>query len=153
MAHKPITRADFWRDYQFWAALAAALPFWAWLWWVRPPLHPWLQLEANWWPALLIILVYPLVEEILFRGALQGWLMKKVHQRLGPVSAANGLTSIVFTLLHGLRWQSGFSLLVVFPSLVFGYFRERSDGLVAPILLHAFYNAGFYLIISPAIGS
>ena len=153
MARKPITRADFWRDYQFWAALAAALPFWAWLWLMRPPLQPWLQLKAYWWPAILIILVYPVVEEIIFRGALQGWLLKKVTKQLGPVSAANGLTSVLFTLLHGLRWQSGFSLLVIFPSLVFGYFRERSDGLIAPILLHAFYNAGFYLIISPAIGS
>lgn len=131
----------------------AALPFWAWLWWLRPPLHPWLQLQANWWPALVIILVYPVVEEIVFRGALQGWLLTRVHQRLGPISAANGLTSIVFTVLHGLRWLTGWSLLVILPSLVFGYFRERSGGLAAPILLHAFYNAGFYLIISPAIGA
>ena len=83
------------------------------------------------------MLVYPVVEEIVFRGALQGWLLKKINRGLGPVSAANGVTSIVFTLLHGLRWQSGFSLLVIFPSLVFGYFRERSNGLIAPILLHA----------------
>jgi len=151
--HSPtITRAAFWRDYQFWAALAAALPFWTLSWWLRPPFHPWSQLQANWLPALYIVLVYPVVEEIVFRGALQGWLMQKIHRQLGPVSAANVLTSVAFTLMHGLRWQSGWSLLVFFPSLVFGYFRERSGALIAPILLHAFYNTGFFLVVSPAIG-
>lgn len=139
---------------QFWAALVAALPLWGLLWWLRPPAHPWLQLQANLWPAMMIVTVYPVLEEIVFRGALQGFLLRTIRCRLpGPVSTANLLTSIMFTVLHGLRWLTGWSLLVMFPSLVFGYFRERTGGLIASILLHAFYNAGLYLIISPAVGA
>jgi len=40
---------------------------------------------------------------------------------------------------------------VFFPSLVFGYFKDRTGRLTAPILLHIFYNAGFlWLFTTPA---
>ncbi len=93
---------------------------------------------------MLLILVYPVLEEIAFRGALQGWLRSKswgLRQRSG-VTVANILTSIVFTAAHIVRrpilWSAG----VVFPSLIFGFFRDRYGNLYAPIALHIFYNSG-----------
>ena len=65
---------------------------------------------------------------------------------LGPLSGPNLLTSVAFTGLHILLRPGWFTLGVVVPSLVFGYFRDRYEGIVPAILLHIFYNAGFFLL-------
>ncbi len=41
---------------------------------------------------------------------------------------------------HGPLWAA----LVFFPSLVFGFFKDRTKHLVAPVILHVFYNAGYF---------
>jgi len=97
---------------------------------------------------LLAVVAYPIVEEIVFRGALQGWLLEKTNLRrsFAGISAANGITSLVFAAMHLFNQSPFWALLIVFPSLVFGWAREATSGLAAPILLHMFYNAGFYLL-------
>lgn len=93
---------------------------------------------------LLLVLVYPILEEIAFRGALQGWLRRKswgLRHRF-DITAANVLTSIVFAAFHVLRRPSIWSVGVGLPSLVFGFFRDRYGNLYAPIALHIFYNSG-----------
>lgn len=96
------------------------------------------------WPALLM----PVLEELAFRGWLQTELLSRWPRRLGPLSHANLLTSVVFTALHFIQhpplWAAG----VFLPSLVFGHFRERHAGLVSPMLLHAWYNAGYFLLFT-----
>jgi len=97
---------------------------------------------------LLAVIVYPILEEIVFRGALQGWLLEKQNLRrsFAGISAANAITSLVFAAMHLFNQSLFWSLLIVIPSLVFGWAREVTSGLFAPILLHMFYNAGFYLL-------
>jgi membrane protease YdiL (CAAX protease family) len=93
---------------------------------------------------LMLILVYPVLEEIVFRGALQTWLRRQtwgLRQR-HEVTTANLLTSIVFTAAHFVRRPTLWSAGVIFPSLVFGFFRDRYGTLYAPIALHIFYNSG-----------
>jgi len=93
---------------------------------------------------LLLVLVYPILEEIVFRGALQRWLRRKtwgLRHRFG-VTVANILTSIVFAAFHFIRRPNIWSAGVVLPGLVFGFFRDRYDNLYAPIALHIFYNSG-----------
>lgn len=103
---------------------------------------------AQWWPLLLALVVYPVLEEFIFRGGLQPWLAQFLPAVRGPLSWANLLTSLVFCALHFLfhppLWAAG----VFAPSLVFGYFRERHQGLVSPVLLHASYNASYYLLLA-----
>jgi len=101
---------------------------------------------------LMPALVYPVLEEIVFRGAAQGllWKTRLATMALGPLSAPNLLTSVVFTGLHLLLRPAWFTLGVIVPSLVFGYFRDRYQGLVPPILLHIFYNTGFLLVFMQA---
>lgn len=104
------------------------------------------------WPAFLLIAVYPILEEFVFRGFLQGYLLEKSWARrcIGPVTAANALTAIAFALSH---WPRGGALLafgVLGPGLIFGFFRERHGGLATPILLHAWYNA--CMVIAAWIG-
>ena len=93
---------------------------------------------------LLLVIVYPILEEIVFRGALQGWLRKKswgLRHRLG-VTNANILTSIVFAAFHLIRRPNIWSAGVILPGLVFGFFRDRYGNLYASVALHIFYNAG-----------
>jgi len=93
-------------------------------------------------------LVYPVLEEIVFRGATQGllWKTRLAALALGPLSGPNLLTSVVFTVLHLALQPTILSLGIIVPSLVFGYFRDRYQGLGPSIVLHIFYNAGFLLI-------
>lgn len=132
-----------WMDGQFALALVAALPFWGWLAWRGAP-------SAVLPPLVLVsvVLVQPVVEELLFRGALQGRLLATAwgRQRLaGLLTRANLLVSLLFAALHLWQhpplWAAG----VLLPSLLFGHFRERHDSTVPAIVLHVYYNAGYFL--------
>lgn len=137
------------RDKYFWAALLAAFPFWVFHWLTYPPSDPIHFVAPNLVPFLMISIAYPVVEEIIFRGALQGYLIRRLVYKLpGPISSANISTSVAFASLHGIVLASSWSLLVFFPSLVYGYFRERTGGLIAPLLLHIFYNSGFFIVLA-----
>ena len=97
---------------------------------------------------LMPALVYPVLEEIVFRGAAQGmlWKTRLAAVALGPFSGPNIVTSIAFAGFHVLLQPSFVTIAVIVPSLVFGYFRDRYRGIVPPILLHVFYNAGLFLL-------
>ena len=115
-----------------------------------------LQPEPQWgWPLalplqyLLPVVVYPLLEEIVFRGLVQELVHEYISaQSLGPLSVANLLTSLLFTGMHFLYHAPLWAALVFLPSLVFGFFKDRTGKLAAPIVLHGFYNAGFLLLFT-----
>ncbi len=140
------------RDPAFLLALGAAPLSWAALdaW-----LLPYAPQPGRFWsdPAavLLGVVLYPLVEEWLFRGRLQPAI---AATRLGRarrigISAANLLTSVAFATVHLLAHSPVWALLVVFPSLAFGFFRDRYSAIGPSIALHVFYNAGFFTLFSP----
>lgn len=136
------------RDWQFWAALVAAPIFWALLYGLGSA-----PVDAVWPLAqpvrfLLPALIYPVLEEIVFRGGLQPWIARQPWgaHRVAGISYANALTSVLFSALHFLFHPPLWAALVLVPSLVFGYFRERHDSLASPIMLHVFYNAGYFWI-------
>ncbi len=97
---------------------------------------------------LLAVVWQPIVEEVLFRGCLQGVLsIREWEQRsLVGISIANLLTSVVFTgahiATHSLLWAA----LTLFPSLLFGVLRDRSGSVFPPIALHIIYNAGYFML-------
>jgi len=104
--------------------------------WNKPLLHP------GWF--LKLALLYPVAEEIVFRGLLQELVRDHLSRaRFGLLSVANVVTSLLFAGAHFIYHPPLAAALVFFPSLVFGLFKERTDALIAPILLHAFYNAGY----------
>lgn len=135
-------------DPRFGLALLAGCLFWLALFWVAReglvkigPAHGLAALVS-------LVLIQPLVEELLFRGLLQGKLAQRPWGRrhLGGFTLANLTVSIVFTSLHFINhpvlWAAG----VLFPSLLFGYFRDRHDSVFPAIALHVFYNAGYFLL-------
>ena len=138
------------RDPQFWLAVFAAALCWILgYFWLRP--EPELA-----WPlqrlreALFLVLVYPLVEEWLFRGLLQGLLLERpaLQSKIAGATRANLLTSLAFTSLHFFAHPPLAAAAVMIPSLIFGHFRDRHGGLHVPILLHMYYNLGYFWIFA-----
>lgn len=136
------------QDWQFYLCLGFGPLSW-WLLSLFYPLRGDLGIPlAAWYSLSLIILVYPLLEEIVFRGLLLEFLAKRVTYRWGLLTAANVLTSLGFVAAHLIYSEWLWALLVFLPSLVFGYIKERHQSLVSPILMHGFYNLGFYGLFS-----
>jgi len=143
------TRPNFWQDSLFYAALGGALLVWLCMYLLFEP-----DPDPGWplrepmrflYPALL----YPVVEELLFRGLLQDLAHRHLTPwRLGPLSHANILVSLVFTGLHFIHHPPAWAASVLIPSLIFGFFRDRTGRLTAPILLHVFYNSGYIWVFS-----
>lgn len=112
-----------------------------------------LPLRAIWSAAFLSVALWqPLLEELLFRGILQGHLLHSMGRQKTwhGLSLANLLTSLSFTLAHLTSHSISWSLLVLIPSLCFGFVRDRFESVYPSIILHAFYNTGYFLLIDGA---
>lgn len=142
----------FHRDPHFWIALALG-PL---AWWVlgatnafRPVWPP--SLPAGGLAALaLACIAYPVVEELLFRGTIQPALARRWPLRALPgISAANFHTSLLFALAHLFFHPPALALATYFPSLVFGHLRDRSGSVVPGTIVHAVYNLGFFVLLTP----
>lgn len=141
-------------DWQYGVAIIAAPVLWALLFWIESPQPSFRWIEAAPWLFLSLVFVQPVLEEFLFRGWLQGWFIEKEwgSHRLLQISSANVLTSVVFVVMHLFYHAPLMALLVFVPSLVFGYFRDRYDGWLIPcILLHCFYNLGYFYLYAPLL--
>lgn len=140
------------KDFLFLMALLAGPVCWLVLYALLAPEPAWDWPLRN--PGLFLMpaLVYPVLEEIAFRGLLQELVRERVSSSgFGPLSHANLITSLVFTALHFIYHPPVWAALVLLPSLVFGYFKDRTRSVVAPAILHVFYNSGFlWLFSAPA---
>jgi membrane protease YdiL (CAAX protease family) len=84
------------------------------------------------WLLALGVLAAPLCEEFIFRGLLQGGLRRSL-----PAWQAIGIAAALFAMMHPPA-----SMLPVFVlGLCAGFAYERSGALLAPMLVHAGYNA------------
>jgi hypothetical protein len=138
-----------WQDPLFLVAVLAGLVTWLVLYFLQQPAVQWGWPLIRPWQFLLPVLLYPVVEEIVFRGLIQELVRDHIsRQSLGPVTIANLLTSLLFAGLHFIYHAPLWAALVFFPSLVFGFFKDRTHHLVAPIILHVFYNAGYLWLFS-----
>jgi len=138
-----------WRDPLFLLAVLAGLVSWLVLYVIQQPAVQWNWPLVRPWQFLLPVLLYPVIEEIVFRGLIQELVRDYISRlSLGPVTMANLLTSLLFAGLHFIYHAPLWAALVFFPSLVFGFFKDRTDRLVAPIILHVFYNAGYLWLFS-----
>ncbi len=91
----------------------------------------------------LLLIFYPIVEELIFRGMIQEYIALKTKERslyFHSISLANILTSLLFVALHFIYHAPLWALLVFIPSLLFGYFKEQYKNIVPSIFLHMFYN-------------
>ncbi len=124
-------------DYRLVAAVVAPLLLGPWL-------PPWDEaiLAKGLFGAIVFGISVAVLEEVIFRGGIQGGLLRKeiFKLKLLGLSRANWLTSSLFAAAH--VWQHPVVLVPGYfvVSLALGYFRERYNGILVPVLLHAWYN-------------
>jgi len=130
-------------DYRLIAAVVAPLLLSPWL-------PPWADtlLARGWFAAILFVISVAVLEEVIFRGGIQGGLLRKEVFKLkllGP-SRANWVTSLLFAAAH--VWQHPMALVPGYfvVSLILGYFRERHKGILVPVALHAWFNLALLFI-------
>ncbi|WP_018881442.1 JDVT-CTERM system glutamic-type intramembrane protease [Thioalkalivibrio sp. ALE30] len=135
-----------WRDPHLHLLLAATAVVGLGLWVLLPPGYA-RPIVADHWHLLAVLLLYPVVEEWLFRGLLQGELLRRprFRERHLGVTRANLLTSAVFASLHLVHQPPLWALSILVPSLALGHFRERYGNLRWPIALHILFN-GVYIL-------
>lgn len=106
-----------------------------------------------WWLVLWLatqLLLVALPEEVFYRGFLQtrlqqGFLARGVTGSFLGITPAIFVTSVLFGLGHLLVPVGGVLLVarlsVFFPSLLFGWLRDRTDSVLASTIYHACSNA------------
>ena len=95
----------------------------------------------------MVVLLVPLIEEVMYRGIIQESLRRLgVHAWMAIIC-----TSGLFALMHlpALPPNAHHALAALFVlSLFFGWLYERTGRLIAPVTLHAAFNAGNLLLAS-----
>lgn len=122
------------------AMLAGIVVVWVMHGWLKP--YP-SEVQFSWFQLLSLIIWQPLVEEVLFRGILQGQFAKREWGKrswLG-ISGANVVASVLFAAIHLINSSPLFAVIVIVPSLVFGYFRDYCNSVYPAIVIHSAYNA------------
>jgi len=135
-------------DKLFYLSLLAGPFFWLSLYFGGTAITGPKWLSENKWLFLQVALLYPVVEELVFRGLLQESLWRTPLSRLSIycVSMPNIVTSVLFTAFHFLAHPPLWAVGVFIPSLVYGFFRDRYERVLPAVLLHVFYNSGYFLL-------
>ena len=136
---------SFYRDKVFAIAMLAGGGFWLGLWlWL--PIHLITLTQVMSFAFLSRVILSPALEELIFRGYLQGHLRQQSwgQQGWGGLTAANGFTSLFFMAGHWWSHPPLWAAAVLLPSLIFGYCRDRYNSIYPCIVLHTFYNIGYF---------
>lgn len=88
---------------------------------------------------VLVAIVVPVIEEIIFRGFLQQWLKKVMHPWWAILVTTCAFAFAHFSTAQGLSNLPIISALFIL-SIFLGFLRERQNCLLAPIALHAMVN-------------
>ncbi len=135
---------SFFTDKHFWIAIIAAVLVWGLAYFLVDGLI----VKRSFNPFYVIIL-YPILEELAFRGFIQDIIGQRLRNNLiAKLSTANALTSILFAATHLLYQAPFWALLILIPSLIFGYFKDRTGSTIPSIVLHMFYNTGFVVLFT-----
>ena len=90
---------------------------------------------------LMLLILFPVTEELFFRGIIQPIIHKKFSKTWHSISAANFLTSLLFSFSHLFNHNPFWALSTFLPSMIFGWSKDRYNTLLAPLMLHCYYNA------------
>ena len=94
---------------------------------------------AVYFVVILAVLVAPIVEEIMFRGALYTWLRGRMRKTWAILASA-----FLFALVHP---QGAVGVVpLTFIGIVLAFLREWRGTLLAPMVAHACFNAGTLLL-------
>lgn len=94
---------------------------------------------------LLALLIYPLLEEWIFRGVLLRWCDERWPRWRGW--RTNLGVSLLFGLAHAWVWPWTHAVAVVIPSLALGWLMQRYGRLSLCVAVHGALNAVHYLVM------
>ncbi len=96
----------------------------------------------------LVLLISPIIEEIIFRGILLDFLIKKINNNIIIYAILN----IFFVSLH---YHNNSNLLYLFLlfccGIIFTIVKLKYNKIIYPIFLHIYYNTFFILFIKQFI--
>jgi len=91
---------------------------------------------------ILAVVGAPVVEELFFRGLLQGAFTRRV----GAIPAIF-ITALMFSFAHIFN-EGPLAPIILFPAaLLLGYLRHRTGRLAAGMVAHATFNATMFLLL------
>ncbi len=93
--------------------------------------------------SLALLFAKAFIEELFFRFLLQEGLDRffRYGYRIGPLSLANVLASLIFSSMHLVSQPLNWAALTFIPSLAFGYIWQRYRSVVPGTIIHFAYNA------------
>ena len=97
---------------------------------------------VTWQAWLFGLLVYPVLEELVFRAGLLRWADGRWPRWRGW--RTNLTVSVVFGLAHAWAWPWMHAVAVVAPSFVLGWLMQRYRSLALCVAVHAAFNAVRY---------
>ena len=142
-----MTVTVYFRDRFFVLACLLALPVWLLIYFT--PILSWTGSSFTWYQAVALVLLFPVLEELVFRGLIQGNLLRMpvLAKRFLVFTNANVFTSLLFAALHLIHQPIPMAVLIFFPSLIFGELRDRYGSTRPSIFMHAFYNLGLLMVL------
>lgn len=108
------------------------------------------SMESKWLLVVVIVLIAPLYEELLFRGLLWSAIEEQFARRQGIIIASI-VTSMLFAIIH-LQYELFEMGAIFILALIFCYFRIKSHSTLLPMLLHI-VNNGVAMVIYFMMGS
>lgn len=116
--------------------------------WLKPEPQQIVQILRNEWPWSLValqgvaaIVIAPVSEELIFRGVIYSFIKQR-----GSPTLALWVSSVLFAMVH--LHPVGF-LFFIFMAMVLASLYERTQNILAPILLHSCFNGvSFALIVA-----
>ena len=143
-------------------ALTSGIALYLWWWWAAPDLsaHRALLPDVDWPWLVLAGLAFSManafVEEVLFRGLLQSFLLRAFAGLFGSRSATThrALAVVGSAFAFGIAHWSGFpsgasgAALAGIYGLMLGALRERSGGLLSPWVAHIAADAVIFAILA-----
>ena len=102
--------------------------------------------------ALIVLLVTPCLEEILFRGLLWSLLRDRLGDKeigSGPltISRVNLVTTLLFCAVHWVWVDLLQALLVFAPSLYLGFMRGKGLSIAGCAAVHGLWNYGWFAVL------
>lgn len=143
-----MTVAGYLRDRIFILSCLLALPVWLLIYFT--PILSWSGSSFSWFQVVALVLLFPVLEELVFRGLIQGSLLRVpvLVNRSLLFTNANAITSLLFAALHLIHQPIPMAALIFIPSLIFGELRDRFGSTRPSIFMHVFYNLGLLLVLT-----
>ena len=138
-----------------WGAFIGALFLWggaSWYWNLTPNFS-WVILQ---WPMFFTLCVAsPILEEYVFRGMFYEGIRTRYPKVWSfgdylSISSANAATTFLFVIAHMITREPLAGALVLVPSLYLGLLRHRYGSIGICMLIHAFWNIGWFSLFPPA---